>query len=739
MDTFTRQKTTDIAQRSLIHPFEVEEPPLDGVSYRAKTPRSKWRTTISFGALAALLVLCANVAILVWTTRTHRANHNGATTLFTGSCERTRQITLWADLAINILSTILLSASNTCAQLLCAPTRSDIEAAHAATKYVDVGIQSMRNLWYVSRRRHAMWWLVACSSIPLHLFYNSVVFSTLSANDYQASLVTESFESGGWWNESRVAGLNYPSSIYTGESTNVNLGQLHAIQQEAVVKNLTKLDNAACLRAYAQNMFESDWRNVLLVTNITLNDTYITSFEHHPSKDADLMWACNATASSSSLTPPPCNVAALISKADTWTIRGASRCSSLWTGNCTTFDAPIQYCLAEPFPAQCTVQLATPLLIVVIIFNAVKFICIAMTAYSDAEPITTVGDAIASFLGRPDKLTKGHGALSAKQVWEDENWQDGQSRGNYQHMHSWKTQSRAGFYQPVAFKRQRRRAGRGVGACQYAICIILCIIALITSFSLLGSGISNSYSNDKSITSQGLGQASPFNMVTLSLGQSLIANVLLANLPQLIISFIYVFYNSVLTGILLTLEYCRFASKRQALRVSRPEGKQRGTYWLNVPYYYSLPLMACMAVLHWLTSRSIFLLQVSTYDNNGKEVPDRAINACGYSTLATLLASVVGLFLTIVLVAMSLRKLDPGMPAAGSCSVAIAAACHGGDRDMAKLALQYGVIGRGREERDLRYDYGEWETAGELVGSAGLRVGFSSKEVSPLVDGVIYH
>lgn len=70
---------------------------------------------------------------------------------------------------INILSTGLLASSNYCMQLLCAPTRDDVDVAHAQEQWLDIGILSVRNLQYASRRRLILWMILMISSIPLHL------------------------------------------------------------------------------------------------------------------------------------------------------------------------------------------------------------------------------------------------------------------------------------------------------------------------------------------------------------------------------------------------------------------------------------------------------------------------------------------------------------------------------------------------------------------------------------------
>ena len=173
---------------------------------------------------------------------------------------------------------------------------------------------------------------------------------------------------------------------------------------------------------------------------------------------------------------------------------------------------------------------------------------------------------------------------------------------------------------------------------------------------------------------------------------------------------------------LLSHEYTKFASVRKSLRVSRPAGKQRSTLWLQVPLKYGGPMMLAMAFLHWLVSRSIFLVQVKGYDTHGNPSARDSINACGYSLLAIILALALGAVIVLVLVALSFRKLDPGMPLVGPCSVAIAAACENQQDPRAALKpLKYGVMIEHAPDEQGRQ-----------------RVGFSSREVEPLVNNVIY-
>ncbi len=128
-----------------------------------------WRTGIAWGALVGILVLLINVFFLVWIRASFATKENGTITVFEGSCERKKTLSAWSHLVINICSTLLLSASNNAMQCLMAPTRADIDKAHKQNVWLDVGIQSLKNLRYIHFTRLALWTILGLSSIPLHL------------------------------------------------------------------------------------------------------------------------------------------------------------------------------------------------------------------------------------------------------------------------------------------------------------------------------------------------------------------------------------------------------------------------------------------------------------------------------------------------------------------------------------------------------------------------------------------
>jgi hypothetical protein len=74
---------------------------------------------------------------------------------------------------VNVLGTLLLGASNYCIQCLSAPTRKELDKAHEKGGFLDVGIPSFHNIKsnVIGTRKKLLWWILAFSSLPLHLWY----------------------------------------------------------------------------------------------------------------------------------------------------------------------------------------------------------------------------------------------------------------------------------------------------------------------------------------------------------------------------------------------------------------------------------------------------------------------------------------------------------------------------------------------------------------------------------------
>lgn len=75
----------------------------------------------------------------------------------------------WSALVINILSTVLLAASNNCAQLITSPTRTAVDKAHGTGKWLGIGVPSIRNLRVFKKWEAICWVLLYLSAAALHL------------------------------------------------------------------------------------------------------------------------------------------------------------------------------------------------------------------------------------------------------------------------------------------------------------------------------------------------------------------------------------------------------------------------------------------------------------------------------------------------------------------------------------------------------------------------------------------
>ena len=122
-----------------------------------------------------MVVVLINVSLTIYVaTSPEYKMERGTRTLYSGSCAKSMIIGLWLHLGINVLCTVLLSRSNYTQQCLTAPTRSEIDAAHARRRWMDIGVPSIRNLFRIKGKRTLLWIAIGITSIPLHLLYVSI-------------------------------------------------------------------------------------------------------------------------------------------------------------------------------------------------------------------------------------------------------------------------------------------------------------------------------------------------------------------------------------------------------------------------------------------------------------------------------------------------------------------------------------------------------------------------------------
>jgi hypothetical protein len=94
-----------------------------------------WRLSVLLGLLITIFVLIVNIAILAWT-YSSLAIKSGSAIAWAGTSNNLKNVSTWTHLGVNILSSLLLAASNNTMQCLVALIRREVEKAHASRKWI---------------------------------------------------------------------------------------------------------------------------------------------------------------------------------------------------------------------------------------------------------------------------------------------------------------------------------------------------------------------------------------------------------------------------------------------------------------------------------------------------------------------------------------------------------------------------------------------------------------------------
>lgn len=447
----------------------------------------------------------------------------------------------------------------------------------------------------------------------------------------------------------------------TGKNTS-----FHELYSSAKNGSLHRLDNDECIDAFGVT-FQSAYKRLWLVTDdLGNNDTYEFVYENTVylpilntrSGSSPYGWLCGNELQ---------EINRLCKRFESFGILPRSLNNdwpvSIPNAGGSTFNSPIfdvRYCMAEKSDGYCKLQYSLPLTIIVITFNLVKSSILAYMwlGIRDA-PILTIGDAIASFLRRSDRHTRKGCLLTGREATS-------------------RNKPIQPLHEPRAFQNKRMIWSNAASGRRWALSIVLWMIAITVCVGLLIYGL-NVAGGTSSIDWK-LPLGSP-NSKTIIYGEnwptSVISNVLIANLPQLIFSFLYFSFNGLITTMTLAAEWSGYAQQRKGLRVSQnPQREQRTNYFLSIPYRYSIPLLITSTLLHWLISQSLFMIGVEAFGSDGLRNPASDFTTCGWSPVGIFGSIMVGLVMILSLMCLGRRRFESAMPIASSCSLAIAAACH---------------------------------------------------------------
>lgn len=259
----------------------------------------------------------------------------------------------------------------------------------------------------------------------------------------------------------------------------------------------------------------------------------------------------------------------------------------------------------------------------------------------------------------------------------------------------------------------------------------LALVAGLLAYGLVAVHIaSRGRSAVPSLKNLGFGTPVSATMVTgwtlerlQGVSERIVASVMVANSPQVILSLLYVLMNGVITSMYLAVEWSNFARLRKPLRVSSRRQGQRRTYFLQLPYRIGVPMLFISGVLHWLVSQSIFLAVVNIVSDFGESAQFSNVT-CGFSPLAMILVLASGGAVLLWLLILSSKKMDVEMPIAGSCSAAISAACHDPN------------VKAGDELKPLMWGIVDAECVDD--GGAVEHCAFSARFVRPVEEGKRY-
>ncbi|KAL2292349.1 hypothetical protein FJTKL_09335 [Diaporthe vaccinii] len=154
--------------------------------------------------------------------------------------------------------------------------------------------------------------------------------------------------------------------------------------------------------------------------------------------------------------------------------------------------------------------------------------------------------------------------------------------------------------------------------------------------------------------------------------------ILIANSPQLFLSFAYLAFNGLFTRLHMAKEWSAMGTRYKALRVTNPKGQQSSTYFLQLPYRYSVPLLTISISLHWILSGCIYILlmQGDYFGSSGSDGPFGSSMALGFSTKSLFTMLTLSVFMAFMPLLFGLIPLPPKAFVVGSNSHAIAAACQ---------------------------------------------------------------
>ncbi|KAL4733484.1 hypothetical protein BDV11DRAFT_175653 [Aspergillus similis] len=689
-----------------VHPEQAAEETDAPNSETEASEQPHWIRGVHICTAVSSAVLVLNVILLIIAAvRASRDNDDPGLpsfeVIYDGSCAITKRWDTALHLLINILSTAILAASNYTMQTLVAPSREEVDEEHNKGRWLDIGTPSTRNLFVVGRYRVWLWAVLLITATPFHLLYNSVVFGALATNEWSVVIAASDLDPANILNYTTqgladcfdVVGMSWATfAAYLSNGTYKKVDaeacyELTTTERSHGLRLVVGLSNDLSVADGGDLAFvNSDSAGVVLPPPTRIPGTLFsqpTWVFTLPANDGTVSYNvdnftlsdCTSRGNVVSSETACADAKSLATWLDNWRPQ--------WLEDINRTNASKWYttndCLIIETDDRCKLVYNLPLCLVVIGAAVVKVAAMFLAAKLDrarTAPLLTVGDAVASFMSQPDPTTLGqcwitrHGVQGG--MWNSSTPTPGGER-----------------------LRPRRLWIRASSLRRWMLTLFSCGATMGVGIYLLVVAARHLGPFKDWWTEYGFGEYSKSNYAIVDLeglaSAPTIASVLVANTPQFAVTVSYYFYNNVLTTMLAASEYDSYGVKRRGLRLSWPKKgtAQRSTYWLSIPYKYSVPLLVIYMALHWTISQSLFYVQVVPYDVNLQISGDGASSYLSYSPIAILISILLGALMVAGLLLLAFcRRYRSLLPLAGSCSVAISAACHlGVDEDLGTAAL----------------------------------------------------
>ena len=249
--------------------------------------RKGWRRAAVINTTAVICFTLLAAIFLAWSSSRSGGGINSSLAFFDGDCTKSRSVNLWLHLLLNACSTGVMASSNFFMQVVSSPTRREIDKAHRQKIALEIGVPSLSNIFHVAWFKGVCWLLFFASSFPLHLFFNSLIFSTeYEGSNFHLTIASDAFIDGAQyfgpgavlWRAGAPVQIADTSPVSTGASYGsvVNVTEYFDASTEVSKaiefaaessRGWKRLEVPQCLSQYVFCDAHNDFRDVVWVVN----------------------------------------------------------------------------------------------------------------------------------------------------------------------------------------------------------------------------------------------------------------------------------------------------------------------------------------------------------------------------------------------------------------------------------------------------------------------------------------